>query len=198
MIRLPRTFAAVTLGAALLAACSKPAPVAHSYPDWNFAVSLAGPVKETPTKANGAQPASFLVTASADGHDYAVNVIDASSATVSPDQLLSSAPQAVASSMEVDLGTTTDVTASGVNGRQVLFTKDDKPAMIDRFFVAGGKLYEVSATVPAGAADPAAKAFLDSFHLITPPPPPAPAPAANATNAASNDATNAAATNAPG
>src|SRR5580698_8561062 len=173
MIRPPRIFAAMMLGAALLAACSKPAPVAHSYPDWNFAVSLAGQVKETPTKANGQQPASFLVTSSVDGHDYAVNVIDASSATVSPDQLLSSAPQAVASSMEVDIGTTTYVAASGVTGREVLFTKDDKPAMIDRFFVAGGKLYEVSATVPGGASDAAAKAFLDSFHLITPPPPPA-------------------------
>jgi hypothetical protein len=189
----------VAAGLALvtLAACSKPAPQEHSYPAWNFSITVAGPVKETPTPANGAQPASFLVVSSQGGnHDDAVNVIDASSATVSTDKLLSSAPDAIANSMELDIGTTTYTAVSGVTGREVLFNKDDKPAMIGRFFVAGGKLYEVTATVPAGASDPQAKAFLDSFHLLVPPPP-APPPAANATNSASNAAASAA-TNAPG
>ncbi len=190
-----RTIGRVAAGLALvgmMAACGAPTPKEHAYPAWNFAISLAGTPKETPTKANGPQPASFLVVSSAGGHDYSVNVIDASSATVPPDELLRSAPAAIASSMGVDEGPATYAATGDVTGREVLFEKNGKPAMLDRFFVAGGKLYEISSTVPAGAADPAAKAFLDSFRLLTPPPPAAPPAASNAASNATSNAANAA------
>jgi len=184
-----RVIAAALLGLALLtaASCSKPAPKEYANPAWNFAASFVGEPKATETKANGGQPASLLVVSSGGGHDFSVYVMDVSSATVPPDQILANAPEALASSQDIDLGPTTNANAGGVNGREVLFTKDDKPAIVVRFFVAGGKLYEVNASVPAGATDPDARAFLDSFRLLTPPPaPPAAntAPAANATDAA--------------
>jgi hypothetical protein len=185
-----RIIATVALSLALLAAasCSKPTPKEQAYPAWNFAASFTGEPKVTDSKANGGQPATLLVVSSAGGHDFSVYAMDTSSASVPADQILANAPQALSTSQEIDEGSVTYVATDGVTGREVLFTKNDKPAIIVRFFVTGGKLYEVNASVPAGASDPDAKAFLDSFHLLTPPPPPAAntAPAANA------------ATNAPG
>jgi len=183
-----RIIATVALSLALLAAaaCSKPTPKEQAYPAWNFAASFTGEPKATDTKAAGGQPASLLVVSSSGGHDFSVYAMDTSGATVPPDQILANAPQALSNSQDIDLGPVTYVATDGVTGREVLFTKNDKPAIIVRFFVTGGKLYEVNASVPAGVSDPAAKAFLDSFHLLTPPPPPAAANAAPAANAAAN------------
>ncbi|HUO12178.1 MAG TPA: hypothetical protein VMU37_05420 [Caulobacteraceae bacterium] len=185
-----RTIATVTLSLSFvaLAACSKPAPKEYAYPAWNFAATFTGEPKVTETKASGPQPASFLAVGSSAGRDYSIYVMDASGATVGPNQLLENAAQALASSQDIDLGPNTPVTTDGVAGRQVLFNKNDKPAALVRFFLAGGKLYEVNATVPAGAADPTARAFLDSFRLLTPPV--AAAPAANAATNAAAPATN--------
>jgi hypothetical protein len=189
-----RTFATFALGLGLiaLAACGKPAPKEYANPSWNFAASFVGDAKVTETKGDAKQPASLLVVSSGGGHDFSVYVMDASSASVGPDKVLASAAQALADSQDIDAGPSTPTTAGDVTGRQVLFSKNDKPAAIVRFFMAGGKLYEVNASVPAGAADPDAKAFLASFRLLTTPPAPAAntlpaanaAPAANATNAA--------------
>ncbi len=178
--------AALGLASLALAACSHPTPTPYANQGWNFAVTFQAPPKVTETKASAAGPASLLVEANGAGHDFAVNVLDASGSTSTPDQILSSAPATVAQAMTTDVGQTTYVATDGVTGREVRFDKDSKPALLMRIFVSGGRVYEVSADVPKGVDDPTVKGFLDSFHLLNPPPPPAPvptsAPAANATN----------------
>jgi hypothetical protein len=166
-----RIVTSVMVVVALVAAgcSSKPTPKEYAYPDWRFAATFPAKPKttETPASADGSTPHSFLAQASADGgYDYAVNVIDASSASTTKDEMLASAPQAVADSTQLDVGAVSDVALGTRSGKQVVFEKDGKPVMLMRFFFAYQRFYEVSATIPQNAAtDPKSLAFLSSFHL---------------------------------
>jgi hypothetical protein len=95
-----------------------------------------------------------------------VNVTDASQATATGDDMLNNAPAAVGNAQGLDVGATRNVSLGGRTGREVRFDKDGKPVMLMRLFFAFPNFYEVSATAPAGAADPDAIAFLNSFHLL--------------------------------
>lgn len=190
-----RTIASLATGVALiaLASCSKPTFKEYGYPNLNFAATFQAPPKVTVTPAGkgGSPPASTMVEANADGLDFAVNVTDASDATESTDDMLQSAPDAVAESLGMDVGPRTYAAVGHINGREVRFDKDGKPVMRMRFFFAGNSFYEVSADSSSkGPDDPRVKAFLDSFRMLQGPgaaktslPPPTP-PAANAAPAA--------------
>lgn len=192
-------YLAAGLTLASLAACSRPTFKEYAYPDLNFAATFQAlpKVTVTPASKDGAQPQSTMVEANANGLDFAVNVTDASNATGSTDEMLDSAPDAVAQSLGVDVGPRTYAAVGRINGREVRFDKNDKPVLLMRFFFASDKFYEVSADSSKGLTDPQVKAFLDSFRLLQGPgahkgaPPQAAAnaaPAANATPAASNAA----------
>jgi len=172
-----------------LGSCSKPTFKEYYYPDLNFAATFQAPPKVTVTPAakDGATPASTLVDSDAFGLDFAVNVIDASSATESTDEMLDAAPDAVAQARSMDVGPRTYAAVGRINGREVRFDKDGKPVMLMRFFFASDKFYEVNAYSSKGLTDPRVKAFLNSFRLLQGPgagkaKPPAvgTAPAANA------------------
>jgi hypothetical protein len=175
----------------VLAACSKPAPKEYGYPALGFAATFPAPPKltDTPASADGSSPHTVVVEASADGYDFAVNVIDASQATESTDEMLDAAPKAVAQAAELDVGPTTNTAVGRYAGREVRFDKNGKPAMLMRFYFVGDRFYEVSGNSPKGPTDPAVRAFLNSFHVLNGGESAAqpPAPAANsaaATNAA--------------
>jgi hypothetical protein len=193
----PTTLAMVALAGLALAACSKPKPKEYDYPAWNFGASFEGAPKvtDTPASKDGTSPHNLLVESNVGGHDFSVNVTDASSASTTPDEMLNATPDALAKGMGIDVGATTYAATGTVMGREVRFDKEGKPVMLMRVFVAGNYLYEISANSTKGVTDPASKAFLTSFHLITPPPPPTSgfdpggaSVAAPTTNAATNAA----------
>ena len=129
---------AAGLAIVALASCSKPTFKEYAYPDLNFAATFQAPPKVTVTPAakDGATPASTLVDSDAFGLDFAVNVIDASSATESTDEMLDAAPDAVAQARSMDVGPRTYAAVGRINGREVRFDKDGKPVMLMRFFFA--------------------------------------------------------------
>src|SRR5215469_964058 len=195
-----RTYAPVIAALALaaaLSACSQPQFKEYAYPDLNFAATFQAPPKltATPAASDGSTPASTMVDSDAFGLEFAVNVIDASSATESTDEMLDAAPDAVAQARSVDVGPRTNITIGHINGREVRFDKDGKPVMLMRFFFASDKFYEINAYSSKGPTDPRVKAFLDSFRLLQGPGAAKPAPATTDGSAAANaaPATNAAA-----
>jgi len=183
-----RTIAWVATGVAAigLVACSKPTFKEYAYPDLNFAATFQAPPKVTvsPASKDGATPASTLVDSDAFGLDFAVNVIDASSATESTDEMLDAAPDAVGQARGMDVGPRTHAAVGRINGREVRFDKDGKPVMLMRFFFASDKFYEVNAYSTKGLTDPRVRAFLDSFRLLQGPGAEKAKPAAPASNAA--------------
>jgi hypothetical protein len=193
----------VVMVALVVAGCSKPqaTPKEYAYPDWRFAVTFPATPKtaETAGSADGSTSHSFLAHASMDGgYDFAVNVIDASNASTTKDEMLAGAPDAVANSTQLDVGAVSDVTLGTRPGKQVVFEKDGKPVMLMRFFFAFQKFYEVSATIPQNSVtDSKSLAFLNSFHL-TGLAGAAPAPAAGNSAAPDNSAQPAGAGNSAG
>jgi hypothetical protein len=182
-----RATLAVGLTALVLASCSGSKPQEYANKAWGFAITFPGQPKVTETAAKGAAPASVLAESHVGADDFAVNVIDARSATATPDQLLADAPKVIASGMGVDVGAVTYAATDDVTGRQVRLDSDGKPVVLLRIFYAGGRLYEISANSAKGVADPAVSAFLGSFRLLEPPAPAAPsANSAAASNAAAN------------
>ena len=181
-----RITVSILAGVALfaLASCAKPTFKEYAYPNLNFAATFQGPPKLTVTapSKDGSTPESTLVDSDAFGLDFAVNVIDASSATESTDEMLDAAPDAVAQARGMDVGPRANTSVGRINGREVRFDKDGKPVMLMRFFFASDKFYEVNAYSSKGLADPRVKQFLDSFRLLEGPgaAKAAPAPAANA------------------
>ncbi|MBV9994809.1 MAG: hypothetical protein JO127_06315 [Caulobacteraceae bacterium] len=184
----------LVLALLLVASCSKPTPKEYAYPAWGFAATFPDKPKttETPGAADGSRPPSFLAHASQPGgYDFAVNVADASNATTTKDEMLDAAPQAMADSLQLDVGAITDAKLGTREGKQVRFDKGGKPVMLMRMFFAYQKFYEVSATIPKGLGDPVSLSFLNSFHLTShfggggAPGGAAPANAAAAANAAS-------------
>ena len=178
---------AAGLAIVALASCSKPTFKEYAYPDLNFAATFQAPPKVTasPAAKDGSTPASTLVDSDAFGLDFAVNVIDASSATESTDEMLDAAPDAVAQARGMDVGPRANTAVGRINGREVRFDKDGKPVMLMRFFFASDKFYEVNAYSSKGLADPRVKAFLNSFRLLQGPgAEKAKPPAANAAPAA--------------
>ena len=184
------TLIAAGFAAIVLSSCAKPTFKEYAYPQLNFAATFQAPPKVTATPASkdGSTPASTLVDSDAFGLDFAVNVIDASSATESTDEMLDAAPDAVAQARGMDVGPRSHAAVGRINGREVRFDKDGKPVMLMRFFFASDKFYEVNAYSSKGLADPKVKAFLDSFRLLEGPgaAKPAPPPAANAAPPAAN------------
>src|SRR5215469_2168019 len=183
-----RTYAPVIAALALaaaLSACSQPQFKEYVYPDLNFAATFQAPPKVTATPA----------ASDGFGLEFAVNVIDASRATESTDEMLDAAPDAVAQARSMDVGPRTNITIGHINGREVRFDKDGKPVMLMRFFFASDKFYEINAYSSKGPTDPRVKAFLDSFRLLQGPGAAKPAPATTDGSAAANaaPATNAAA-----
>jgi hypothetical protein len=193
-MRTMATLAATGLALAVLAACSKPTLKEYGFPALGFAATFpaAPKVTDTPASADGSSPHTVVVEANAGGYDFAVNVIDASQATESTDEMLAAAPQAVAQAAELDVGPSTNTAVGRFAGREVRFDKAGKPAMLMRFFFVGDRFYEVSGNSPKGPTDPSVKAFLDSFHVLNGGGPAEPAPAANsAASTASAPASNA-------
>ncbi len=168
---------------AAMAACSQPPkPTAYSNAEWGFGVTFPGPPKVTETQASATQTHNLLAVASVGGRADAVQAIDASSTTDMPSDILARAPAQIASSQDLDVGSTTPSPLGDVNGLEVRFDKDGDPVMLMRLFIINQKLYEVSATLPNKKVDAQAQAFLSSFHLVAAPvgPEPAPAPVTNA------------------
>ena len=165
-----RTIAWLAAGVAALglASCGKAQLKPYSYPNLNFAADFQAQPKVTATAASqdGSVPASTMVESDAGGYELAVNVIDASNATESTDDMLDAAPDAVAQARNLDVGPRTYAAVGHINGREVRFDKDGKPDMVMRFFFAGDKFYEINAFSPKGPQDPLVRQFLDSFHML--------------------------------
>ena len=180
MRKLASGLAAAALTA--LAACGgaqTPTPTPYANPDWGFGATFPGKPTVTETQASATSAHSLLVEANVGGDDFAINVIDASTAEGMPSEILDRAQKVLADSQQLDVGANNPVPLGAITGREVRFDKDGKPVMLSRLFMINGELYEVNATSQKGVTDPSVKAFLDSFHLVAGPTPPA-TPAANA------------------
>lgn len=164
-----------------LAACQPPLKE-YAYPAWGFAASFPASPKVTdqPASADGTSPHSLIVETTVAGRDFAATAADASASDKTPDQILADAPPLVAKGLGGEVTSTTYVATGGVTGREVRFSKDGKPFMVMREYVAQGHLYEIGATSILSLDDPAVKAFLNSFKLIPVSPAANAAPAANA------------------
>ncbi len=194
------TIALLALAGFALADCA-PKPKEYVYPAWGFAVSFTAP----PAATNIPDQHEFRVELTKDGRDLTVEATDATGSTQTDEQVLDLAPQAIANGMGGDLTSQTPITQGGAAGRELHIDRQGENTLVIRLFSANHHMYQVAAQSQNGPTDKAAKAFLDSFRLTTPPTPAVPAaPAANeaatnapATNAATNAPSNAAATNAP-
>ena len=150
----------------LLASCAPKAPKAYDYTDWGFGATFPHEPKLTDIPAAGDKPHEFRVEMTEDGHDFTVDVIDGSGTNQTDAQVLAAAPQAVADSFGASFSNVTDVATGGVPGKQIHIDRQDEQTLVIRIFAANHRVYQVAAQSEKGPGDPAAKAFLDSFHLL--------------------------------
>jgi hypothetical protein len=178
-MRVPAALAAALL--AILAACAPPHTQTYDNAAWGFRADFEEPpvVREAPATPDGTHPRNFLAESTANGRDLAVSVTDASLTKKDIDELSTEAEPMIAKSMGGDPGPKAYVaTAEGTLGREFAIMKNGSPMMMVRVFLANGRYYQIGAKSVLGVDDPAAKAFLDSFHIT--------GAAAAAANGASN------------
>ena len=178
---------AAVLASASLAACKPPvAPTReYAYPAWGFKASFPAQPKETDTPAQGDNPHGFLAEYQDGSHDFAVLTVDTSRPPADLDEMADAASGFLAQSSGSVAGIKAyAATSDGVDGREVVLTKGGRTIATLRFFVAGGKFYQVAARSVLGGDDPAVKDFLFSFHTLGGAP--AATNAAQATNAVAN------------
>jgi hypothetical protein len=179
-----------------LTSCAPKPPKEYDNAAWNFGAAFPGEPKPTdiPAKADGSSPHEFRVEMTESGHDFTVQATDATGSNQTDAQVLEHAPQVIADGFGGALSSEIDVTSGQIPGKEFHIDRDQQATLVVRIFSVGNRMYQVAAQSEKGAKDPAAIAFLNSFHLLTPPPPPAPPAPVNATNAANSmDAGNAAA-----
>jgi hypothetical protein len=140
----------------------------YSYPAWGFAVSLpAAPVvTDTPASADGVHPHTLMLEVRDAGHDYVVAATDASQTTKSDDEILNTVPGKVAEAGGATVSMTTYVATGAVVGREARLDKPGQAPLQLRVFVAGKKLYQVSAQSTHGLKDPETARVLDGFRLL--------------------------------
>jgi hypothetical protein len=168
-MRTPAFAVAVILATSVLAAC-KPAQAptkAYAYPAWGFEASFPAPPKETDTPAEGDNPHAFLTEYQDGSHDFLVWTADVSQKQPDIDQMADAASSILAQQTGSVAGVKAyTATGDGVDGREVSFTKDGRTVATLRFFLVGGRLYQVAARSILGGDDPAVKDFLSSFHTL--------------------------------
>jgi hypothetical protein len=155
-----------------LAGCRAPPPFAeYSYPAWGFAVSFREPPKVTDyaPSADGKRRHTFLVESLLAGRDDLVNVVDGIGSPKSDDEVLASAPAALASYVGGTAGPVTYSATGSVIGREFLLSRPGKPTSRVRIFVASQHLYEVISQSALGPDDPEVTSFLASFRLLKAP-----------------------------
>lgn len=164
-----RTAPIAMLALFTLAACAPKGPRAYDYTDWGFGATFPDPPKLTdiPASANGSRFHEFRTETTQDGHDFTVDVTDGSGATQTDAQVLAIAPQAIADSFGGTLSAERDVAAAGVPGKEIHVDREGEQTLVIRLFAANHKLYQVAAQSERGTGDPAAIAFLNSFHLLS-------------------------------
>jgi hypothetical protein len=161
---------AVVLASASLAAC-KPAVAPtkeYAYPAWGFKASFPAQPKETDTPVQGDKPHGFLAEYQDGSHDFAVLTVDTSRPPTDLDEMADAAAGFLAQSSGSVAGVKAyAATSDGVDGREVALTKGGRTIATLRFFVAGGRFYQVAARSILGGDDPAVKDFLFSFHALS-------------------------------
>ena len=186
-MRAPAFAVAIVLASSAFVGC-RPADAPtkeYVYPAWGFKASFPAPPKETDTPAQGANSHAFHVEYLDDAHDFAVGTADTSRSPTELDEMADAAAGALAQASGSVAGIKAyDATGEGVDGRKVELTKDGKTIATLRYFVAGGRFYEVLARSARGGDDPAVTGFLDSFHIVGGAP--APNNSTQSTNAIAN------------
>ncbi len=165
---------AVALLALWLGACRAPAPEMKPYsnPALGFSVSFPTPPKVTDEPASaGGSPHTVTVEADAGGREFAVSVTDAPDPSRDIGSVTAAASDAIARGVGGQAGVPTyAATSDGVIGRELVISKDGRPAAKARFFLAGGRFYVLAANASGGIDDPSVDDFLTSFRVIAGPP----------------------------
>jgi hypothetical protein len=168
-MRAPALAVAVVLATSALAAC-KPAAAPtkeYAYPAWGFRASFPAQPKETDTPAQGANPHAFLAEYQDGSHDFAVLTVETSRTPADLDEMADAASGFLAQSSGSVAGIKAyAATSDGLDGREVELTKGGRTIATLRFFLEGGKFYQVAARSTLGGDDPAVKDFLFSFHTL--------------------------------
>jgi hypothetical protein len=167
-----------------LASCA-PAPMRdYAYPVWGFSASYPAPPKltDTPAAADGSSARTFVAETVSGGRDFGVSVNDATGSTKDIDALTDALIPMMTKGFDAVAGAKAyAATAEGALGREVLFSKNGRPYMDVRMFLANDRFYVVTASSNFGMDDPALKAFMASFRITGAEP--------SAANTASNAAT---------
>jgi hypothetical protein len=167
-----------------LASCTQAPMKDYAYPAWGFRASYPAPPKitDTPAAADGSSARTFVAATVTGGRDFGVSVNDASGSTTDIDALTDVLIPMMSKGFDAVAGTRAYVaTADGVLGREVVFSKNGRPYIDVRMFLANDKFYAVTASSDLGLDDPALKDFIISFHITGKPS--AADPVANATSA---------------
>ena len=168
-MRAPAFAVAIVLALMALTACQPAeAPTKeYAYPAWGFKASFPAPPKETDTPAQGDNPHAFQVEYLDNAHHFAVSAVETARSPSDLDEMTDAMAGSLAQSSGSVAGVKAyDATAEGVDGRKVELTKDRRTIATLRFFVTGGKFYQVLARSVLGGDDPAVTRFLDSFHFL--------------------------------
>jgi len=161
---------AVAFAGLLLSACHRHAPTGpteYAYRPWGFEVAFASAPKETDSPADGANPHSFTVEYQDQTRDFSVWASDLLGRQVDLDTMADPAAVFLAQQAGATPGPKSDTTSSdGVPGREYPLIKNGEVIGTMRFFIASGHFYQLAARSTLGPDDPAAKAFLLSFHAF--------------------------------
>jgi hypothetical protein len=155
-----------------LASCGAPPPfVDYSYPAWGFAVSFRGRpnVTEYPASADGKSRHALLVESVLAGRDDLVSVVDGTGSPKSDDEVLASAPSALAAYVGGTAGPIAYAASGNVIGREFLLSRPGKPTSRVRIFVANQHLYQLISQSALGPDDPEVASFLAGFRLLKTP-----------------------------
>jgi hypothetical protein len=162
-----RTAPIAMLALILLAACAPKTPKAYDYTDWGFGATFPHEPKLTDIPAAADRPHEFRAEMTEDGHDFTVDVTDGAGTNQTDAQVLAAAPQAITDSFGGAMSNETDVAVGAVPGKEIHVDRDGQQTLVIRLYAVNHKLYQVAAQSEKGPGDPAAKAFLDSFRLLS-------------------------------
>jgi hypothetical protein len=177
-----KTFVLALAGTALALAACKPAPPfkEYVYPAWGFAARFWGPPEVVEAPPGPGKPHGLQLESKEGGRDFVVTVMEGVRPGVSIDEIGPSYARQAAQALGAELGPETYAsTGEGVLGREYAITKNGKPYVTMRAFLANGRFYEIGAQSPLGPDDPAVKTFLDTFRITKAPPAVAPPPTTN-------------------